>query len=250
MIALNETIEAAAEVPFYLPTIVDPTVGLTGYTFTDDGSGGAVEVQIKPVGGSWGNATLLKVSEKGFGRYVVRLTAAQCVTAGVVYVKAVVSGSSQPYFGSETIGVLGGDIPVGQAGYFPFYMPNVSDPIFGSPITGYTFSTGEVMVCLPDGTYGDADVSDIVEIGFGSYALLLDTTDTANRGKVFLYATATGAQRFEGYQMILGVGVSPAPAPPPTPPIVVPTGVAALIGLSHVQAAIDRLCEYAKDADS
>ncbi len=256
MIALGETLATAAEVPFYLPTIADPTVGLTGHVFHDAGGGLTDEVQVFVPGGAWVNATTNKVIERGFGWYVLQLTTAQCSVAGGVYLRANILGSvAQPAFVDETIGILGGDLPVGQDGLFPFYMPNLADPIFGAPVTGYVFSAGEVKLALPGAAFVNADVADIAEVGgsgngHGAYTLLLDDTDTANRGKAFVYATATGAQRFTGWVMLLGTGPAPAIVVPPVVliPVVLTSTTAA--ALDHVAIALSRLCEYSKSNGS
>lgn len=245
MIALNETNEYAAEVAFNLPLASDPLTGLTGHSFT------LGEVQIKLPGQSWQNATLAKIVEKGYGRFAVRLTSTQTTTAGDVFVRAVVSGT-QTYFGGDVIGELGGDIPVGGTGSVAFFLPDAIDPYSNPPLTGTpasVFSPGDVRVCLPDAAYVDADIAQIEEIGFGGYKLNLTALQTAKKGKVFIYASVSGYQPFEGYGTILGVGASsgsgtgggsePEPVPLPVQP-----GTALYV--DHAAAAISRLCEYAK----
>lgn len=240
MISLNETNEYAAEVAFTLFTGITPT---TGWVFT------LGEVQVKLPGGAWTNVALNKIFEKGYGRYVARLTAAQCITAGDVYIKAIVSGVA-PYYGSDVIGELGGDIPVAGTGSVNFFLPDATDPFNNPPLTGHTFVLGEVRLCLPDATYVDVLITDITEIGFGLYRVNLDAVDTAKRGKVFVYAAVTGYQSFEGYSTILGLGSSAPSVTPPTP-IAVPA--AATTPQSTYQdlitGAINRLCEYSKSGD-
>jgi hypothetical protein len=204
VIAVGETDPGAAEIPFFLPLASDPiNSGLTGHDFTSNSSTG--EVQIKLPGGSWFNVAGSQIVEKGFGRYCVQLTESQCATAGMAYIRAVISGNTaQPYSGNEEIGTLGGDIPVNGSDVFTFDLPNGTDPVFGSPITGHTFSSGEVKICVPGGSYTNATLGDIAEIGNGLYTLAIHGTETANRGKVFVYVNVSGSQRFEGYVTVLG----------------------------------------------
>jgi hypothetical protein len=124
-----------------------------------------------------------------------------------VVVNAVVSGA-QPYNGFDVIGTSGGDIQVGVAGYILFFLANASNPVYGSPVTGHSFASGEVMLCLPGGSYANANTSAIIELGLGSYALGLTTSQTALRGKAFLYASVSGASNFETYVDILSPGIT------------------------------------------
>lgn len=224
MIAVGETVPSAAEVPFFLPLSSDPiNSGLTLHDFTNNASTG--EVQIKLPGGNFFNVLGSQIVEKGFGRYCVQLTSAQTANAGTVYIRVVISGNTgQPYSGFEPIGTAPGDIAVGGSGVFVFGLPNASDPIFGAPITGHSFTLGEVQICVPGGSYANASLSDIAEIGDGLYTLTLHGTATANRGKDFVYVNVSGSQRFEGYATILGAGSSGAttidyvtPSPNTTP---------------------------------
>lgn len=243
MIALNETNEYAAEVAFNLPLSSDPTTGLTGHAFT------LGEVQIKLPGLGWADATLAKIVEKGYGRYAVRLTPSQCTVAGDVAIIATVS-TTQNYFGSDTIGVLGGDIPVGETGSIYFFLPDIDDPFGNPPLTGHTFATGEVRICLPNSTYADLDALQISEVGFGAYKATITTTQTALRGKAFIYANVTGYQPFEGYSTILGVGAAPSSITPPTPiPVPVTTSSPIAPTLDLITSAINRLCEYSKSGN-
>lgn len=248
MIALDESNEYAAEVPFTLPTDADPLVGLTGHTFT------LGEVQIKlPGSGVWVNVALNKIVEKGYGRYCARLTSSQTTTAGLVAISANVSGA-QPYFGTETIGTLGGDVPQNGTGYITFYLPDESDPVYGDPVDDADFTSGGTLrICLPDDVYRDAtsdEKADVVNLGNGGYAFLLDATHTVKSGKAFLYAEYTGAQRFEGYVTILGTGVfSGSSATPPTP-IAVPLSTEYHISTRDlISGAVNRLCEYSKSGN-
>lgn len=245
MIALNETNEYAAEVPFTLPLATDPLTGLTGWTFS------LGEVQIRLPGSLiWINVLVSKIVEKGYGRFCARLTASQTNVAGIVAIRVAVAGT-QPYFGSETIGTLGGDIPQNGAGYVLFFLPDAVDPVYGSPITGANFAvSGLLRICLPNATYRDCTVGElasVINLGFGGYALPLDASLTVNAGKVFVYAEYPGAQRFEGYSTILGTGIAPAPPTPPGPdPIPSPITVDDPEFVDHVAAALDRLPEQFK----
>lgn len=197
MIALNETSAAAAEVPFFLPLTTSPIVpGLTGHSFSSG------EVTICLPGGSFFSVSTSQIVEKGYGRYCVQLTALQCTVPGLVYVHASVS-SAQPYNGNETIGSSGGDLQVSVGGYIPFFLPNATNPVYGSPVTGHSFSTGEVQLCLPGGSYANASTSNIIELGNGAYALLVTAGQAASRGKAFIYTNVSGAQPYEGYVDIL-----------------------------------------------
>jgi hypothetical protein len=212
MIALNESNAYAREVAFTLPLESDPLTGLTGWTFT------LGEVQIRVPGGGWIDAQLSQIVEKGYGRFCVRLTSGQVATAGDVYIRAVIDGA-QPYFGSDVIGPLGGDIGVDSEGSVPFFLPSATDPIFGAPLTGHTFVLGQVRMCLPDAIYVDVPLVQIEEMGYGGYRVNLTAADTVKHGKVFVYALVPDYQRFEGYCTILDAqGVAePEPAPEPEP---------------------------------
>ena len=247
MIGQNESNPYAAEVPFFWPTRANPLVGLTGHTFTL----GEVKYRL-PGAGAWTSAAVVKIVEKGFGRYAVQLAAGETATLGTVGIQAIDLGSlAQPYVGTENITQLGGDIAVGTDGYVPFYLPQSADPIYGAPITGHSFVSGEVKIALPNAAYTNATTTDIVEYGFGWYGLLLRSSlaATALNGKAYLYANVSGAQPYEGFVTILGAGAVPAPVPSPPAPLVLPT--AALTGYTisaydHVGGAILRLCEYSR----
>lgn len=221
MIAVGEINPYAAEVFFFLPTLADPTVGKTGHVFV------LGEVQYKFSGDvSWTDVPLDQIVEKGHGWYAIRLLVGQCAVANMVSYVANCA-DAQPDKGTETIDVLGGDIPQNGEGVLPFYLPNEADPIFGAPVTGYDFGAGPttslVQLLLPDGAFADANVSDIVERGNGLYWLVIGTTQTTKRGKAGIYADVPGAQIFSGHRTILGAGsisaatdeVSPTPIPTP-----------------------------------
>lgn len=249
MIALNETEEYAAEVPFTLPLTTDPLTGLTGHVF----SLGEVKVRL-PGSLVWVDVGVLKIIEKGYGRFCARLTSTQTNVAGTVSIRAEVAGA-QPYFGTETISTLGGDISEGGEGYIPFFLPDEVDPVYGSPITTADFTAfGLVRICLPDDTYRDATVDElnsIVNLGYGGYALPLDATHTVKKGKVFIYVEYPGAQRFEGYSTILGAGVAEeVVVDPPTPiPVPVPVTTPQSTLMNLITHAVGRLCEYSKSGD-
>jgi hypothetical protein len=201
MIALNEPNAYAREVAFNLPLESDPLTGLTGWSFT------LGEVQVRLPGGGWIDAQLSQIVEKGYGRFCVQLTLAQVATAGDVFIRTDVA-DVQNYFGSDVIGQLSGDISVdSEVGSVSFYLPLATDPIFGAPLTGHTFTLGEVRVCLPDDVYVDVDVDQIEEMGYGGYRLVLTAAQTAKRGKVFVYAEVADYQRWEGYCTILDATV-------------------------------------------
>lgn len=245
MIALNEADEYAAEVPFTLPLATDPLTGLTGWSF----SLGEVQIRL-PGAGAWINVALAKIVEKGYGRFCARLTSAQTTTAGIVSVLANVTGATeQPYVGTETIGQLGGDVPVNGTGYFMFDLPDSVDPVYASPITTANFTaSGVVRICLPNASYRDATLGElnaIVNLGNGLYAFALTTAHTATKGKIFLYVTYPGAQRFEGYSEVLGIGAA-APAASVTPlvsRVISPITYGDPTYVDHARAAINRLPE-------
>lgn len=249
MIALNETNEYAAEVPFTLPLASDPLTGLTGHTFVL----GEVQIKLPSDPNNWVNVAINKIVEKGYGRFCARLTAPQCTTAGIVPILANVAGSSeQPFFGVETIGELGGDVPVGGTGYIVFYLPDAIDPVYGAPISNADFTaSGTLRICLPDDVYRDATVGEkaaVINLGNGGYAFPLTTTHTVKKGKVFIYAEYPNAQRFEDYVVVLGVGAS-ATTPPSSPTLVASSSTATsavVSSVDHVTAALERLCEYSK----
>jgi hypothetical protein len=245
MIALNETDESAAEVPFFLPDNANLPNGLAGITFT------LGDVQIKLPGGSWISVALIKIREIGFGQYCARLTAAQTVTAGTVYIRATVTGA-QPYFGSEIISDQGGDVALNQDGMIPFFLPDHDDPVNGPPITGHTFTSGQVKIALPNAALVDATLANVAEIGFGgyAYALVAANGDTSTRGKAYLFVDiGATSQRYLGYVSILGLSVAPFVPPIPPSPVVVPTVVASSGNVSyedHVSIAVSRLPEQFK----
>lgn len=236
-IATGETDPTAAEVAFNLPSIANPSVPVTGYAFTTG------EVQILLPGQTWVNVSPTQIVEKGYGRYCVRLTAAQCALAGSVFIRVNVA-TAQPYFGYDRIGVFAGDIPQGLGGALVFYLPNASDPVYGAPLTGHVFAAGEVRVCLPGGVYTDAVVNNIVEIGYGSYALNLTAAQTTNRGKVFIYANVSGAQVFEGYETISSTNVSTSTSTgggTVVVPVTSPVAPTSPTYVDHITIAVNRL---------
>ena len=213
MIALNEATPSAAEVPFFLPQYNAPTTGLTGWGFT------LGEAQMRLPGGAWINVPLAQIVEKGFGWYAVQLTAAQTTVAGVVYLRVVVSvaNTAQPFVGTETIGDGGGDIDVGADGEVPFFLANAANPVNSPGITG-AYPGGTIKLCLPgSNAFADADQADVVDKGFGAYTYLVKRIEgeTTTRGKLYLYATAAGAQPWSGFVTVLLTGVQAIPTPSP-----------------------------------
>lgn len=243
MIAQNEPNQYAAEVPFTLPTLSNPLVGLTGHTFTS----GEVQYRL-PGATSWANATVSRIIEKGFGEYCLRLLTSETATLGTVYLRAIVSGA-QPCVTTEQITNLGGDLAVASSGFIPFYLPQSSDPVNGSPITGHTFAAGEVKICLPNGTFANATLANVMEFGFGSYGLLLTSSDTALNGKAYLHVDiGSSSQPYTGYATILGVGGGVTPTPPTPTPVTPTTSVAGYTAstVDHVAEGILRLCQQFK----
>jgi len=237
MIALNETLEYAAEIAFTLPSASDPLTGITGWTFTL----GEVQIQL-PTTGVWTSVAVNKIVEKSYGRYCARLTSSQCLLPGIVPIVANITGSTeQPYFGYDVIGTLGGDVKVSDAGHILFYLPNANDPV-NAAITNANFSSaGTLRICLPDSAYRDATTAEkasVINLGFGGYAFPLTSEHTSKRGKAFLYAEYTGAQRFEGYTTILNAGEAPE-----TEPIAIPVPIVfgAEEYVDHYKSAVNRL---------
>lgn len=241
MIALNEALESAAEIPFFLPQDSNPLAGLTGHSFTL----GEVKVRL-PGAGSFVDVAVNKIREIGFGWYAARLTSSQTTTAGTAIISVEVSGA-QPYRGSEVIGVLGGDVSVGEAGFIYFYLPQSADPIYGAPVTSYVFDDDDVYVALPDDTFEAVAGATIVEFGNGFYGAPLSSSNTATRGKALVYATATGAQPFSSWITILDAQVVVAPTPTPTPPLIALPVTVDVVLVDHAQTAVERLCQFAKD---
>jgi len=253
MIGLNEVNEYAAEVTFTLPLASDPLTGVTGWSFT------LGEVQVKlPGSASWINVAVNKIVEKGFGRFCARLTSSQCTTEGVVALVANLTGSTeQPYFGSETISTIGGDIAHNGTGYILFFLPNETDPIYGAPVTTADFTTtGVLKICLPDDVYRDAtsgEKASVINLGFGGYALPITTTHTIKRGKIFIYVTYPGAQRFEDYSTILGIVPVTGSVIPSTPSLPVhvtsPISIDSPTYIDHITHALNRLTQQFKSDD-
>lgn len=246
MIALNETNEYAAEIPFFLADVNNPTQGVTGHTFV------LGEVQIKLPGETWADVPLLKIIELDYGWYCIRLTASQCDTVGEVgwRVKdSAVTPTFQPGRGAETISTLGGEIPQNGSGYLMFYLPDENDPIYADPITG---ASPTVQIRLPNGAFTAGDNGLVVEFGEGLYGYPLDVGDTVLKGKAFIYATATGAQPYSGYRTILGVGAASESVVTPTPiPVNTTDSDLRTVGVYKdlITGAVNRLCEYSKSGN-
>ena len=222
MIVVNEPLASAREIPFFLPLSNDPLNGLTGHTFL------LGEVKYRLPGGSYVDAAVVDVSEKGQGAYVLRLAQNQTLVSGFAYVYANVTGA-QPYSGSELIATQGGGILVNEANdnkrELAFHLPDSTNPL--NPITGHSFVTGQVQIALPGGAFTNADVTRVVEKGFGDYALRLTNAQVANRGKVFLYVNiGASAQRWLNYydvvattagELITLANIQPVPGQPLLP---------------------------------
>lgn len=244
MIGLGEDQEYAAEVPFTLPLAADPLTGLTGWTFTL----GEVKIRL-PDGGSFINVAVVKIREVGFGMFAARLTPAQTLAAGSVLVNAEVA-DTQPYRGSEIIGMQGGEFAVASSGYLLFYLPQASDPVYGSPITGsFAAKPGAVVkLAWPDAAFVDADVDDVVEFGNGLYGIPYDAADSALRGKVYVYATCDGAQRWLSWYSILDAqAFAEEPAEEPTEPVASPFTPVDPQYVDMVEVALSLLAEQYKE---
>lgn len=242
MIGLNESLEAAAEVPFYLPSAADPLVGLTGHVFTP----GQVKIRL-PGAGSYVDVALNKIREVGLGWYAARLTAVQTTASGSVLIDANVGAIAQPWRGSEVIGTRGGEFGVGGTGYLYFYLPQAADPIYGAPVTGYVFDNDDVKVAWPDLAFANVAGSTVVEFGSGFYGVPVTSANTAVRGKAYVHAEAVGAQRFSSYVTILNAQEISASASEPGPdPVQTETAAVQVEFVDHFQEAINRLCQYAK----
>lgn len=210
MIRPGEPNDYAAEILFYLPLASDPLSPKLGHVFTL----GEVRIKLTPAS-SWINVALVNIVERGHGWYAIRLTTAQRAAAGVIAYEAVCAGA-QPDRGTETLDdELGGDIAEGGSGLIPFFLADETDPIYGTPLEGHTFTLGEVELGLPDDAFGDVDpTTGIVEIGGGLYGVLVADPQTAKRGKAIVVADVAGAQRFSGYRTILGDGSGSSVTPP------------------------------------
>jgi hypothetical protein len=102
----------------------------------------------------------------------------------------------------------------GAGAPFSFFMPDASNPIVG--VTGIEWVTADVVIRLPDGVgFVNADVSRIVEIGFGIYEYRLNAAETDVAGRFYLKATKAGAQDFSGFEdIILGASSGETPTVP------------------------------------
>lgn len=258
MIATGETNEYAAEVAFFLPTVADPTVGLTGHAFVL----GEV-VRRLPADVAFSNAPVIKLIEVGHGWYVERFPVTDLGTPGNIYLRADVTGA-QPAVVVDTIGVLGGSIPQNGDGVIGFYAANASDPVFGSPVSSHDFTldpeynagsgtTSLVQLRLPNGSFANAKVASIVSLGNGAWGLALTAAagQTALKGKAFIYAAVPGAKVFTGYVDILGSGVSSGSSTTTTlGPIAfayTPVPNPSSSRLDHAEGALARLCQMFRE---
>lgn len=202
MILLGETDPNGREIPFHLSE-EDPTIPITGHAFSTG------ELQLKLPGAGYVNANVANVVEKGFGDYALRLTAGQVVTEGWAYLYAnVASGAdpnAQPWSSAEQIGTQAQGIFVGETADLKrevmFHLPDSTNPL--TPVTLHAFLTGEVKICVPGGTYVNADVTRIVEKGFGDYALKLTGAQVVAKGKLYLYVNVPGAQKWSAWYEIV-----------------------------------------------
>lgn len=231
------------EIPFHLASDADPATGVTGHTFV------LGEVQIKlPSSVVWLSVSPDRITEIGYGDYVIALDASQVATDGYVFSTAHVTGS-QPWSGYELIGPsmnIGGiavNEPSSAKRYLPFHLSDATDPL--TPVTGHSFVTGEVKIRLPGGGYANADVSQVAEIGNGDYVLVLSPTQVATAGLVFLAALVTGAQTWTSAYRVLGPKTTITVTPPTPLPIVTSSTVVAEV-IDHSTDALKRLCEFAK----
>lgn len=217
MIRVGETDPHAREVEFDLPTLADPLVGLTGHVFV------AGEVRVRLTGFPYVDADPLLVVEKDYGGYALVLTAAQVANRATLYIYVNVAGA-QPFSAEVDIG---GPIAVGETDpalrEVPFHLPNKDAPL--TPITGHVFVTGEVQAYVPGGAgFVNALVGNVVEKGYGDYALQLTAAQVAARGKLWLYAKTPDSQPWLGTVTIddgsgadAGDGGGDEPPPPPPP---------------------------------
>lgn len=245
MIALNEPDDYAAEVSFTLPLETDPLTGLSGYAFAP----GDVECQFPASPGTWVDIDPARVFEKGYGRFAYRTTLAQRSVAGTITLNAVVAGT-QPCRVSETVDGGGGDIAVGGTGWLVFYLADAIDPLYNPPITG-TFSGlpgALARVCWPDASYIDVLASSVFEFGRGMFGIPVTTLGTTKAGKAYYYATADGAQRFEGYSTIARFNELPGDVDviDTPPPVESPYTPSSPLYVDHAMGAIDRLPEQFK----
>jgi hypothetical protein len=81
-----------------------------------------------------------------------------------------------------------------------FHLPSSADPTV--PVTGHAFIAGEVKIRLPGGAYANADPAQVVEKGFGDYALVLTDAQVATKGKVYIDVQVAGAQAWSSYEEI------------------------------------------------
>lgn len=209
MLRTAEPNDYAAEILFFVAKPNPSTgfiEGVTGYVFAL----GEVQIKLSPADLVWINVPisgpLSQVVERGHGWYAIRLTPAQRAAATtVVYQFVSISdpGNTQPDRGTETIGDLSGDIPEGGTGLVIFFLADQTNPVYGAPLVGHVFTSGEVEISLPNDAFALVAPADIVECGGGVYGAICTGV---RRGKVIVYANVTGAQPSSGYKMILGNG--------------------------------------------
>lgn len=246
MIALGEADPTAAEVWFFLASRSNPLVGVTLHDFSNNASTGEVKMELPS--GSFFNVPGSQILEVGFGWYVVRLSSSQTLIAGVVSVY-VVTSDAQPDYTTELIGTApGGELAVLGTGVIPFYLPNAADPVYGTPVTLWSFTSGQVQLHLPRSTgFTAASLSDIVEFGHGGYGLKIGSSQSVNRGKAAIHVDiGTSSQPFSQWVTILGTNsggsaiISTGTTLTPVPSPYSPTSKAYR---DHTAGALSRLCE-------
>lgn len=82
----------------------------------------------------------------------------------------------------------------------PFYLPQASNPAL--PLTGHTFTTGEVKYLLSGGSYSNVTTAALIERGYGAYAYMASLSDASVGGDILLSAVVSGAQSWTGYEQV------------------------------------------------
>jgi len=201
---------AAAEVPVHLATPSNPLTPVTGYGW----STGDLQV-FWPGTGSFVNAPTGNIVEKGFGDYALQGTSTNTSVAGCVYVYAEPS-VSQPFRGVEFV-TDPNDPAIHEV---PFTLMSLSNPVY-TGVTGHSFTLGEVQICFAGGSYANVPTSQIVEKGYGMYAVVLTSPQRLNVDKVYVSAQVSGAVPFTAdWDMVVSTYIGPVPVAAPPAPIV------------------------------
>jgi hypothetical protein len=212
---VGETNAYAREMPFHLAPASNPIGGVPGHAFV------LGEVRVRVPGAGYVDVALANIVDRENGDYAAILTTAQVALRGTAYLEATVAGTV--LWTSEE--KIGGTIGVGEVGaHFPFHMTKLDGtPLTGDPST--VFATGDVKIRVPGPTGSvNATIANVVEIGYGDFALVLDAGQVAAKGKAYIYAKTTASQVWTSYITIetpSGVGtatitaVSPAPGVQP-----------------------------------